>query len=98
KTHVIWNGVDPADPLRPLPLPPGQRKVLAHIGEIYGARSPLPVLASIRRLIKTGQINSEHILVRFIGDFAPDALTACKSAFADLTNLGCLEYENRRVG
>src|SRR6266545_2616818 len=94
KMHVIWNGFDPADPVRPLPLPPGHRRVLAHIGEIYGARSPLPVVASIRRLIEAGHVNPESILIRLVGDFAEDALTACKSAFADLTTLGCLEYEN----
>jgi hypothetical protein len=97
KMHIIWNGFDPADPVRPLPLPPGHRKVLAHIGEIYGARSPLPVVASIRRLIEAGHISSKQIRIRLIGDFARDALTACMPAFADLTKLGCLEYENRRV-
>ena len=97
KMHVIWNGFDPTDPVRPLPLPPDARKVLAHIGDIYGARSPLPVEASIRRLIKADHINSEHILIRLVGEFAPDALTLSKSALADLTKLGCFEYENRRV-
>ncbi len=98
KMHVIWNGFDPADPLTPLPLRPGPRKVLSHIGDIYGARSPFPVVASIRRLIQAGHLNSERILIRLIGEFESDTLSVCQSAFADLTRLGCLEYESRRVG
>jgi glycosyltransferase involved in cell wall biosynthesis len=97
KMHVLWNGFDPADPVRAVPSPPRTHRILAHIGAIYGARTPMPVLASLRRLASSGKIRPGTLRVRFVGDFDAPGLAACKPVFDELAPLVAVEYENRVV-
>jgi glycosyltransferase involved in cell wall biosynthesis len=70
---VIVNGVDEADLPHEGAEPLADRFVLAHVGTIYGARDPSPVLRALDRLIQRGEIEREHFEVRFIGSIWSDA-------------------------
>jgi glycosyltransferase involved in cell wall biosynthesis len=67
KIHVLWNGFDPEERLAPRPLPPRDHKVLAHVGGIYGERSPELLLASVRRLLERAELAPGGMRVRFVG-------------------------------
>jgi hypothetical protein len=97
KIHVLWNGFDPADPVRALPIPHREHRTLAHIGSIYGARTPLPVLASLMRLASSGKIGPGTLRLRFVGDYDSAGLAACKPVFDELARQMPVEYENRHV-
>lgn len=46
---------------------PGDCLVMAHVGTVYGHRSPLPLLESIARLVASGELRAGQLLVRFFG-------------------------------
>ena len=93
KIHLLWNGFDPDQPVRPAPLPVRPYRVLAHIGTFYGGRTPAPVLGSVARLIERGQLDPARFRLRFVGDFTPENQTLFDMA----ARTGCLEYENRHA-
>jgi hypothetical protein len=74
KFQLIWNGFDPEDRVGPLPASSGDRKVLSHVGELYGGRVPTPILESIARLIAAGRLSPRSVRVRLIGPAEPDVL------------------------
>jgi len=51
KMSVIWNGFDPEDRIAPAVKASRGRRVLAHVGTLYGGRHPGRVLSSLVRLI-----------------------------------------------
>jgi glycosyltransferase involved in cell wall biosynthesis len=57
KTHLIWNGFDPEEAVRPLPLPPRAQRVFAHIGVLYSQRHPYALLEALDRLIAKGRLD-----------------------------------------
>jgi hypothetical protein len=67
KVHLIWNGFDPEDRVRPEPLASSSRKLMSHVGELYGGRDPKPLLESIARLIDRGTLAPEAIRLQLIG-------------------------------
>lgn len=67
RIHLIWNGFDPEERLIPLPVPLSDRKVLAHVGELYGGRSVAPLLHSLRRLIDAGKLSPSNFQVQLTG-------------------------------
>ena len=98
KIHVLWNGFDPDQPVRPSPLPVRPYRVLAHIGSFYSGRNPAPVLGSVGRLIETGQLDPARLRLRFIGDYGDGFFTPENQALFDMVaRAGCLEYENRHT-
>ena len=74
KTHVLWNGFDPEDTISSYVIPERQRKVISHVGELYGGRSIRTVLHAMARLIESGRASSNSILVRQIGPAEPAEL------------------------
>ena len=70
KMHLLWNGYDPEEDIRPLPLPERPYKVLLHIGTLYGPRHPMIVLHSLVRLLKSGRLKSGAIQVHLVGGLA----------------------------
>lgn len=98
KIHVIWNGFDPDQPVRRLPIPARPYRVLAHIGSFYGGRTPAPILGSIRRLIDSGRLNPAEFRLRFVGDYGEGFFTPQNRAIFDsLAEIGCLEYQDHHV-
>lgn len=71
KLHLIWNGFDPDDDIQPGDSGLNSRRVLSHVGSFYGDRSPIPVLASMKRLIQAGRLDPSTLIVRFIGLMDP---------------------------
>ncbi len=54
KVHAIWNGFDPQESVEALPIPSRAAPVLAHVGAIYGGRSPDAILESVGRMHAAG--------------------------------------------
>ena len=46
---------------------PGDCLVIAHVGTVYGHRTPRPLLESLARLQAAGEVHAGDILLRFIG-------------------------------
>jgi glycosyltransferase involved in cell wall biosynthesis len=97
KVRVIWNGYDPAELIKPLPLPPREHRVLAHIGTLYGGRTPLCVLESLRRLALVGTVDPAHLRLKFVGDFEGEAWTASERVLNEIGKIFRVECKNRRV-
>jgi glycosyltransferase involved in cell wall biosynthesis len=74
RLQLIWNGFDPEDRLHPLPALSEARRVLAHVGELYGGRDVSPVLRSIRRLIDSGRLSDRSFQVHLVGLVAPGSI------------------------
>jgi glycosyltransferase involved in cell wall biosynthesis len=77
KSHLIWNGFDPEERVSPLPTALGNRRVVSHVGELYGARegrTATPVLESVQRLIAANRLPVRDVLVRLIGPAEKETL------------------------
>lgn len=71
KVHVLWNGYDPEDAIPLAPPPPRARKLLSHVGELYGGRSIRPIFDGVARLIQKGVLSLDAIALRQIGEADP---------------------------
>jgi glycosyltransferase involved in cell wall biosynthesis len=73
KIHLLWNGFDPEDEYNSMakPLPSRSRRLLTHVGTLYGARSPVSILESFRRLVENNRIRATAVSVRLIGQLDP---------------------------
>lgn len=71
KIHVVWNGFDPDDTIQTYRLPQRERRILSHVGELYGGRDIRPILNSAGRLLRSAQLNPEGIVIRQIGAVEP---------------------------
>jgi glycosyltransferase involved in cell wall biosynthesis len=67
KISLLWNGYDPEEDVRPLPIPPRDHRVLAHVGSMYIGRDPTLLIDSLDRLIRAGVIKSGELKVLQIG-------------------------------
>lgn len=65
--HLIWNGFDPEERLSPLPKSDPARRVVSHVGELYGGRDVKPILYSIERLLKTGRLMPDRVKLQLVG-------------------------------
>ena len=74
RIHLIWNGFDGEERIRPLPILPRDYKVLSHVGELYAGRKVTPILESIARLIATGRLPARSLRVRLIGPVQTECL------------------------
>lgn len=96
KMHLIWNGFDSEDPLRPMPIPPRAYRLLVHTGGIHAARHPGILLASLHRLVHQGRLSPRAFLVRLVGRIV-DGWDHDKALVGELVRLGCLEYDGQVV-
>jgi O-antigen/teichoic acid export membrane protein len=67
KAHVLWNGFDPEDVVDTYALPQRERKILSHIGELYGGRDMRPLLLAAARLFESGRLSKKSLTIRQIG-------------------------------
>lgn len=95
KITVIWNGFDPEDGLAPLPPCGRARREIAHVGVIYGGRSPAPVIRALDRLIAAGTLVPDSIRLRLLGPVKNDALAPVADARTRLEAAGALAVEDR---
>jgi len=91
KTAVIWNGFDPEEAIAPMPLPERPYRLISHFGSFYYGRSPVPVLATARRLIERGALDPKTVRFRFVGFLDSHIEAQHKELFERLAALGCLE-------
>ncbi len=90
KISTIWNGFDPEDHMEPLPRSNRTRRVISHVGSLYGARTPLPFVACLNRLIASGAILPSALQFRQIGQSDPDCFDLANPAYKALQAQGCL--------
>ena len=88
KIVTIWNGFDPEETLAALPLPARPYRLLAHVGELYGARKPTLLLESVERLLDNGSVAEDALRIRFVG---PQEANTCAGAFENLRARGIVE-------
>jgi len=74
RIELIWNGFDPEDRLTPLPPASSDRKIVAHVGQLYGGRTVTPILESLRRSIDRGHLNPAHFQVLLAGQVVRNSL------------------------
>ncbi|MEO6809981.1 MAG: glycosyltransferase, partial [Isosphaeraceae bacterium] len=97
KVSVIWNGFDPEDQFDPTPPDSGSRRVLAHVGALYGRRHPGRLLASLVRLILAGELAADRVGVKLVGPIDGDCLEVNREAVDSLRSWGCLDYDGKQV-
>ncbi len=97
KIQTIWNGFDPGETLPARLNPARTRRVLAHIGSLYGERHPGLLLAGMERLIQRGRLNPETFVVRLIGEIEQISVSMEEPPFRTLRERGCLVYDGRHV-
>lgn len=96
KIHEIWNGYDPAEPITAGPLPVRQRRILSHVGHLYGGRRVDSVLGAILRLIGRGELDADRVSVRFIGGVDDTTVPKADPVVLKLTELRCLDYAGEK--
>ncbi len=92
KVHAIWNGFDPEERFDPPAARNSRSRVLAHVGDIYGARHPGAVLTGIDRMIQRGILRREEIRVRLIGPVEVSSPLWAVPSFTRLLDQGRLDY------
>ncbi len=92
KAHVLWNGFDPEDVVDTYVLPQRERKILSHIGELYGGRDMHPFLLAATRLFEGGKLSRKSITIRQIGAVQETELLGPKF-LRDALPEGCLTIE-----
>ena len=97
KVHVIWNGFDLDDGLVPGPVPQLRRRIIAHVGTLYGTRTPMPLLLSLERLIEQGRLDPETIQFRQVGRADPNCLNLADPVMETLALLGCFHVVNHNI-
>jgi glycosyltransferase involved in cell wall biosynthesis len=97
KFHVIWNGYDPADRLSAGAIPSRKRRVLAHLGSIYGGRHPGLLLSSLERLLRRGEVDPESLVLKLVGSIDHDEDWATAPCYSFLEAHHCLETTNGTV-
>lgn len=90
KMKLLWNGFDPEDTAVSEPIAARNYRVLAHVGTLYGPRTPEPVLGSIQRLIDRGRIDGDGLRVRLIGHLDPVIEQSNAALLAGLKDRGIL--------
>ncbi len=95
KIHLIWNGFDREDAVDPKPISQRTRRTMAHIGTIYGGRTPEPLIASLDRLVAAGTVAAESIQLRLIGPIQNHSLDPSADICQRLQARGCLHVDNR---
>ncbi|MBV9744298.1 MAG: glycosyltransferase [Acidobacteriia bacterium] len=97
KMHLIWNGFDPEDSLGPLPIPPRDARVLAHIGVLYPQRHPYALLTGMDGLIRKGRLDPAKIRLCFLGPVHGREKLEQHEAAAALIEKGVLEIREELV-
>lgn len=67
KFRTIWNGFDPEEILPVVPIPPRERRELAHVGVLYTQRHPYLLVIALDRLIRRGLIDPQSVRLRLVG-------------------------------
>ena len=97
KVHLIWNGYDPADGLRPQPPSGRRRRVICHTGTLYGGRTPLPVADSLARCLDQGSVSADGFVLKLVGPADPGLVDVAREPYRTLAQAGCLVFDGIQV-
>ncbi len=105
KIRVLWNGFDPEEDFPAAPLESRSRRVIAHVGNIYGLRHPQMLLETLDRLVENGRADPASFTVELTGPLTEPPQVKRAASFTRLIELGCLKLEgpvpraeaNRRI-
>jgi len=94
KIRVIYNGFDHQEPmLRPALIPPRAYRTLLHAGSLYTNIMHLTeFLNCYMRLIQNGNLRTDSICIKLIGDIENEPFFLNMSVIKDLISLGALQY------
>lgn len=67
----VPNGFDSDDLPRP-ELIPNKRFTITYTGSMYGRRNPASLFEAVEKLIASGKVNPDNILLRFVGRFGAE--------------------------
>ena len=95
KIHLIWNGFDQDDVITPRPNNTQDRRIIAHVGTIYGRRSAQPLIECLDRLLTAQKLAPDDFQLRLIGPIENQSLDSSNAAYQRLEKLGCLHVDNR---
>jgi|SRR5579864_5664679 len=96
KVSTIWNGYDPGETIPQPSDKPERPLTLLHAGDLYGARTPVPLLTCLTRLVKAGAVRSEELLIKLVGPIEPHIYSDLEK-FEELKAGRCLEYDGSLV-
>ena len=91
KFHTIWNGFDPEEGVEAVPSRGEGPRILAHVGEIYGARTPRMIIDSLDRLFHSGRIGLNDIRLCLVGPLDENSSLRSNAAFLRLRETGLVE-------
>ncbi len=74
KIHLIWNGFDPQQRIRPEPLQAMPVRIFSHIGALYEGRTAAPLIEAMARLFDTGRLAPGSLRLELTGPAAPSCL------------------------
>jgi glycosyltransferase involved in cell wall biosynthesis len=74
RIELIWNGFDPEERVAALPVTSSSRKIVAHVGDLYGGRNVSPILESLRRLIDCRKLRADQFQVFLVGPAVEDSI------------------------
>ncbi len=97
KIHLIWNGYDPENTVRALPIPPRSVRVLVHAGSVYGRRHPSAIVSSLERLIASGRLDPAGVRLKLVGYIGMNEAWLRECPFERLVERGCLKFTGKPV-
>jgi hypothetical protein len=100
KMHLIWNGFDPEETVRPLPIPPRAQRVLAHVGVLYRQRHPYKLMEALGRLMCAGcadRLDPAKFRLTFLGPIQERERFESHAATQSLLRRGSLEIRGELV-
>lgn len=90
RVHLLWNGFDPQDIHSPPLQAEGQRRILLHLGSLYGYRNPNALLAAAARLIQQDRVDPASFQIRLVGYLEPEYRQAQPEIWRMLEEKGSL--------
>jgi hypothetical protein len=96
KVHLIWNGFDPEDRVRPEPVTARPYTLISHVGQLYLGRTATPIIESIARLISQKRLKSNDVRLRLIGPADISCLPP-SSLLEDGMREGWLDLRNEKI-
>jgi glycosyltransferase involved in cell wall biosynthesis len=96
KVHLVWNGFDPEDRIRPRSLTKRPYKMITHVGELYSGRTVKPIIESIARLIGQQRLRANEVRLRLVGP-ADHSCLPTENLLESAQAEGWLEFTNELI-
>ncbi len=90
KISVLWNSFDPHEQIVSIPNASKHRRVIAHIGSLYGGRHPGHLLDLLNRL----SVDANEICVKLVGPIDEGVYSLHGGQFEEMRDRNLLRFEN----